>query len=212
MARCATRRKPGTPPLPADTMQRVLDLTLADPPGETTHWSLWAVAKSAGIGVIRVRRIQAANQQRRFEEAPVVVGGQTAIRCLARHWRRHLRSSHIVNDEASMIHDAVNSTVAKLESQPVQVEPRHVPDLGGTGGDRRIGDAFEHAVLIHRLPGSRAPRRPKRAVACHHRASGDRRRGGMAARLRAKRNLYQPGWIIGRHSAPTLPPRPRPRP
>ena len=33
-------RKPGKPPLPAETVRRVLDLTLADPPGEATHWSV----------------------------------------------------------------------------------------------------------------------------------------------------------------------------
>jgi hypothetical protein len=35
-------RKPGKPSLPAETVQRVLDLTLADPPGEATHWSVRA--------------------------------------------------------------------------------------------------------------------------------------------------------------------------
>ena len=33
-------RKPGKPPLPAETVQRVIDLTLGGPPGETTHWSV----------------------------------------------------------------------------------------------------------------------------------------------------------------------------
>ena len=30
-------RKPGIPPLPTDTVQRVVDLALGSPPGETTH-------------------------------------------------------------------------------------------------------------------------------------------------------------------------------
>src|SRR4030081_1521978 len=47
-------RKPGKPPLPAETVQRVLDLTLADPPGETTHWSVRAMAKAAGIGAVSI--------------------------------------------------------------------------------------------------------------------------------------------------------------
>jgi transposase len=42
-------RKPGKPPLPAEVVQRVIDLTLTDPPGETTHWSVRAMAKAAGI-------------------------------------------------------------------------------------------------------------------------------------------------------------------
>jgi transposase len=54
-------RKPGKPPLPAETVQRVIDLTLADPPGETTHWSVRAMAKAAGIGAISVQRIWQAN-------------------------------------------------------------------------------------------------------------------------------------------------------
>jgi hypothetical protein len=31
----------------------VIDLTLADPPGETTHWSVRAMAKAAGVGAVR---------------------------------------------------------------------------------------------------------------------------------------------------------------
>jgi len=54
-------RKPGKPPLPAETVQRVLDLTLADPPGEATHWSVRAMAKAAGIGAVSVQRIWQAN-------------------------------------------------------------------------------------------------------------------------------------------------------
>jgi transposase len=54
-------RKPGKPPLPAATVQRVLDLTLTDPPGETTHWTVRAMAKAAGIGAVSVQRIWQAN-------------------------------------------------------------------------------------------------------------------------------------------------------
>jgi len=54
-------RKPGKPPLPAATVQHVIDLTLADPPDETTHWSVRAMAKAAGIGAISVQRIWQAN-------------------------------------------------------------------------------------------------------------------------------------------------------
>src|SRR5215471_13628706 len=32
-------RKPGKPPLPAVTVQRVVDLALGPPPGEATHWT-----------------------------------------------------------------------------------------------------------------------------------------------------------------------------
>ena len=33
------------------------DLTLADPPDETTHWSVRAMAEAAGIGAVSVQRI-----------------------------------------------------------------------------------------------------------------------------------------------------------
>jgi hypothetical protein len=32
-------RKPGKPPLPVATVQRVVDLALSPPPGEATHWT-----------------------------------------------------------------------------------------------------------------------------------------------------------------------------
>jgi len=54
-------RKPGKAPLPAATIQRVIDLTLAAPPGEATHWSVRAMAKVAGIGAVSVQRIWRAN-------------------------------------------------------------------------------------------------------------------------------------------------------
>ena len=45
-------RKPGKSPLPAEVVQRVIDLTLAEPPDETTHWSVRAMANAAGIGAV----------------------------------------------------------------------------------------------------------------------------------------------------------------
>lgn len=54
-------RKPGKAPLPAATIQRVIDLTLAAPPGQATHWSVRAMAKVAGIGAVSVQRIWRAN-------------------------------------------------------------------------------------------------------------------------------------------------------
>src|SRR3712207_6596001 len=44
-------RPPGTPPLPAATVERVVELTLGEPPGEATHWTGQAMAKAAGIGL-----------------------------------------------------------------------------------------------------------------------------------------------------------------
>jgi transposase len=54
-------RKPGKRPLPAETVARVLELTLQDPPGETTHWTARAMAAATGIGIVSVQRIWKAN-------------------------------------------------------------------------------------------------------------------------------------------------------
>jgi hypothetical protein len=50
-------RPPGTPRLPADVADRVVALTLGDPPGETTHWTGRLMAKVAGLGLTSVQRI-----------------------------------------------------------------------------------------------------------------------------------------------------------
>lgn len=55
-------RKPGKPPLPADTVRRVVDLALGPPPGETTHWTGRMLAKAAGISLRSVQRILEAHQ------------------------------------------------------------------------------------------------------------------------------------------------------
>ena len=39
---------PGKPPLPAGTVQSVVDLALGPPPGETTHWTGRVLAKAKG--------------------------------------------------------------------------------------------------------------------------------------------------------------------
>jgi transposase len=50
-------RKPGKPPLPAETVQRVVALVSGPPPGETTHWTGRTLAKAAGISLRSVQRI-----------------------------------------------------------------------------------------------------------------------------------------------------------
>src|SRR5258708_5400324 len=54
-------RPPGTPRLPQDVAGRVVDLTLGDPPGETTHWTGRLMAKAAGVGLSSVQRIWRAH-------------------------------------------------------------------------------------------------------------------------------------------------------
>jgi transposase len=54
-------RKPGLPPLPSALIDRVVELTLAEPPGETTHWTGRAMAAASGISLRSVQRIWAAH-------------------------------------------------------------------------------------------------------------------------------------------------------
>ena len=55
-------RKPGKPPLLPNTVQRVVDLALGAPPGESTHWTGRELAKAAGVSLRSVQRILEAHQ------------------------------------------------------------------------------------------------------------------------------------------------------
>ena len=50
-------RKPGLPPLPAGRVDGVVALTLAEPPGEATHWTGRAMAAATGVSLRSVQRI-----------------------------------------------------------------------------------------------------------------------------------------------------------
>jgi transposase len=54
-------RPAGKPPLTPETIERVVEMTLAEPPSETTHWTCRAMAKAAGISHRSVQRIWAAH-------------------------------------------------------------------------------------------------------------------------------------------------------
>jgi len=54
-------RPAGKPPLTPEMIERVVAMTLAEPPGETTHWTCRAMAKAAGISHRSVQRIWAAH-------------------------------------------------------------------------------------------------------------------------------------------------------
>jgi transposase len=55
-------RKPGTPPLPAETVDRVIGLTLQEPPGEATHWTGRMMARAVGVSLRSVQRIWKAHR------------------------------------------------------------------------------------------------------------------------------------------------------
>ena len=50
-------RKPGKPPTPTAMVAKVLALTCAEPPGETTHWTGRAMAKAVDLSLSTVQRI-----------------------------------------------------------------------------------------------------------------------------------------------------------
>jgi Winged helix-turn helix len=54
-------RKPGLPPLPSALVDHVVELTLAEPPGQTTHWTGRAMAATSGISLRSVQRIWGAH-------------------------------------------------------------------------------------------------------------------------------------------------------
>jgi len=49
------------PPLGAEVAERVVALTLTDPPAETTHWTAAMMAKATGVSVSSVQRIWRAH-------------------------------------------------------------------------------------------------------------------------------------------------------
>ena len=55
-------RKPGKPPILAETVARVVALTCAAPPHQATHWTGRAMAKAVGISLTSVQRIWAAHK------------------------------------------------------------------------------------------------------------------------------------------------------
>ena len=55
-------RPPGKKPVPAATVAKVLALTCGEPPGEMTHWTGRAMAKTVGLSLRTVQRIWQANR------------------------------------------------------------------------------------------------------------------------------------------------------
>ncbi len=55
-------RKPGRPPLSTGGVAKVLALTCSEPPGEATHWTGRAMAKTVGISLRAVQRLWDAHR------------------------------------------------------------------------------------------------------------------------------------------------------
>jgi transposase-like protein len=55
-------RPAGTAPVPMTTVAKVLALTSAEPPGETTHWTGRAMAAAVGLSLRTIQRIWEAHR------------------------------------------------------------------------------------------------------------------------------------------------------
>jgi transposase len=54
-------RKPGKEPVPEAVVEQLIERTLGQPPGETTHWTSRAMAKLMGLAISTVQRIWRAH-------------------------------------------------------------------------------------------------------------------------------------------------------
>ena len=54
-------RKPGKAPVPGPVVARLIERTLGEPPGETTHWTSRAMAKVTGLAISTVQKIWRAH-------------------------------------------------------------------------------------------------------------------------------------------------------
>src|SRR3989442_11114106 len=55
-------RPSSKPPLSPAAVERLVEMTLAEPPGETTHWTRRVMAQAAGVSHRSVQRIWAAHR------------------------------------------------------------------------------------------------------------------------------------------------------
>src|SRR6267154_2523174 len=88
-------RPAGKPPLPPAVIERVVEMTHAEPPGEATHWICPAMAKAAGVSHRSVQRIWAAHGTTTLFAALNVLEGKVIGQCIARH--RHQEFIRFLN-------------------------------------------------------------------------------------------------------------------
>ena len=60
-------RPPGKAPVPAATVAKVLALTCAEPPGETTHWTGRAMAQETGVSLRTIQHVLGHKSMRTTE-------------------------------------------------------------------------------------------------------------------------------------------------
>jgi Homeodomain-like domain len=185
-------RKPGKPPLPVATVQRVVDLALSPPPGEATHWTGRMLAKAAGVSLRSVQRILEAHQ-------------------LAPH---RIRTFKLSNDPkfAEKLKDIVGLYVDPPRPCRRPLGRRKEPNPGARShppartadeaGPRRYHDA--------RLQTSRhyhAVRRPQRARRHRHRTQHDRSSSASSTPSRRRCRSERPSKPSSTTTQPTNTPK-----
>jgi len=114
-------RKPGKPPLPAETVQRVLDLTLFGPTGETMHWSVRAMAKAAGTYVLPLTANQPAllDDVRLLLSDPQAPPDSQAETVDGDHGRIETRRAAVLSDVSNLAREQAFpglAAIAKIEA------------------------------------------------------------------------------------------------
>jgi transposase len=83
-------RKPGKPPIAAETAARVEALTCSEPPHQATHWTGRAMAKAIGISLGSVQRIWRGTQAAAASAAYLQALARSRLCPQARRHRRPL--------------------------------------------------------------------------------------------------------------------------
>ncbi len=98
-------------PLGADVVERILALTLTDPPGKTTHWTGVMMAKAVGVSVSSVQRISRTHglqphrvRQFKLSNDPNFVDKLRSSSSRFTSSHRHMRSSCRSNRKAKFKH------------------------------------------------------------------------------------------------------------
>lgn len=79
---CADRTRPSRiPPLAPEVVERVVEMTLKEPPGEAAHWNSRTMAAASGVSGTSVRRIWRAHG------LPLVSAPHVFARSLIAVWR-----------------------------------------------------------------------------------------------------------------------------
>src|SRR5215468_5883562 len=126
-------RAPGKKPVAIETVNTVLALTRGDPPGEMTHWTGRAMAKTVGLALHTVQRIWRADRLQPHRLRTFKRSTDSARREGGRY-RRPLRAS------AGRCRSALDKGDRKFESPSLQPPVREplvpnpaLPNASGTG-------------------------------------------------------------------------------